>query len=455
MSKTDEAYHEFVRICGKQQVLSWCEAISDYGRDSTTGQVLAFEWLVRPGCAEEVSGILKICNEYRIAVTPRGGGSGVSGGALPLTGGVVLSLERLNKIISINEIDGFVIAESGVVVSDLCDAVEARGYYYPAAPSSKGFSFVGGNVATDAGNIHSCLFGKTGDYVLNLEIALPDGELIWTGANVSKSSSGLNLTRLFVGSEGLLGIITKVVCRISARPEQETMILAGFSGLKNAVDALVEMRRSGLPLSMGELFCPNTIKLVSDHLGEPLPLVKEGISHHLLFGCRGTGPVSEAQLVRMAEIVGRFTDEELLVGQAASEKDRLMKLRHNIGNALVSNGRSYRDIDASVPLSALYGYILTVGAIAAKYEIPFVYFGHALDGNLHVMVQSATDREALREIYAFVTDCGGVISGEHGIGARQKEFMELQYSPKSMDIMRRIKHLFDPNGILNPQKVLE
>jgi glycolate oxidase len=281
---------------------------------------------------------------------------------------------------------------------------------------------------------------------------------------VSKSSSGFNLTRLFVGSEGLLGVITKVVYRLSAKPEHETMILAGFSSLKNAIDALYEIRRSGLPLSMGELFCPNTIRLVSDYLGEQLPLVKEGVTYHLLLGCQGNGNVSEVQLARIAEIVGEFTDVELLVGQADSEKERLMKLRNNIGKALVSNGRNYRDIDASVPLSALYGYILKVGSIAVKYEVRFIFFGHALDGNLHVMLQqgngsprgdSEIERKALREIYAFVTDCGGVISGEHGIGALQKEFMELQYGSKNMDIMKQIKHLFDPNGILNPQKVLE
>jgi len=427
------------------------------------GVVLLFDLLVRPGSAEEVSAILRTCNEFHIAVTPRGGGSGVSGGALPLRRGVILSLERLNRIICINDLDRFVIAESGVIAQDLCDAVEAKGYCYPAAPSSKGFSFIGGNVATNAGSIQSCQYGKTGNYVLNLEVVLPDGEITWTGANVSKSSSGLNLTQLFVGSEGLLGIITKVVYRLLPKQEEETVILAGFEHLQNIIDALCALQGSGISLSLGEFLCPRAIALVSEYLGEPLPLVKEGVRYHLLVGFRSDGFVRDAQLAAIVEILEKFTAIELPVAQTRTEKERLMKLRDNIGKALVSNGGTYRDIDAAVPVSALYSYLSKIELISEACNIRFISFGHALDGNLHVMLRQQTgsrgevtemEKRALNEIYAFVADCGGVVSGEHGIGSLQKGFMRLQHSPRNMKIMRQIKQLLDPNGILNPEKVL-
>lgn len=463
MNIIDEAYEEFVRICGQQHVLFYCEDISDYGRDQTLGLVIPFDLLVRPGSSGEVSNILKVCNEHRIAVTPRGGGSGVSGGTLPLTGGVLLSLERLNNIICINEIDGYVIAESGVVVSDLCDAVEAKGYYYPAAPSSKSFSFIGGNVATNAGSIHSCLYGKTGNYVINLEVVLPDGEIVWTGANVNKSSSGLNLTQLFVGSEGLLGVITKVVYRILPKQEEETMVLAAFQDLNAIIDALLALKRSGISLSVGEFICPKAIAMVSEYLAEPLALARAGACYHLLVGFRSNSFVRDLQLGAIANILEAFTDIELLVSQTWSEKDQLMKLRNNIGRALVSNGGAYRDIDASVPVSALYSYLLKIESIADVYHVPFISFGHALDGNLHVMLrkesgkrEEMTEKEAkvLSEIYSFVADCGGVISGEHGIGSLQREFLKFQYPPKNIKMMKEIKQLLDPNGILNQGKVL-
>jgi glycolate oxidase len=459
-----EAVVEMVQeICGSRHVFTDPEYLCGYGRDNTLDLQYSFDILVKPGSTEEIAAVLKICNQYKVPILPRGGGTGVTGGALPCRGGMVLSLERLNKIVSINCEDAYVIVESGVITDDLCRAVEQHGLYFPVAPSSAASSFVGGNVAENAGSVRSCKYGTTADYVLNMEVVLPTGAVIWTGANVPKNSTGLNLTQLFVGSEGVLGIITKVVYRLVQKPLRELVLLTAFSELENACAAVSAIKRSGIQPSAVELICKNAIALTAAAVPEQLPFVEDHIEAQLLIELHETsnGRLNEV-LDSLVVLLEAYTGEPVLVGEASSEKERLRKLRYSIGGAMTANLRKYRDLDMSIPPSLLYNYICQVERICREHQIQLVCFGHALDGNLHTMLLlpktvSASDSiqldKAVEAIYRFGIAHGGVISGEHGIGLLQKEFMKLQFSDTHNTLMKGIKSVFDPNGILNPGKI--
>lgn len=450
-------------ICGSRYVFTDAGSLQEYGKDQTLDLSYGFEVLVKPGLPEEVARILEVCNRFGMPVTPRGGGSGVTGGALPVYGGVVLSMERFNQIHEINELEGYVIAGSGVITADLVQAVAGHGLYFPVAPSSSTFSFVGGNVAMNAGSINSCRYGSTADYVMNLEVVLPGGEIIWTGANVSKNSSGFNLTRLFVGSEGVLGIITKVVYRLLRQPMMEVSLLAGFSSLESAFDAVLAIRQSSLSPSAVELICDDALQITAAYLGHPQPLVKDGIHAHLLINLQeATDPHLVLAMEQTATLLERYTKEDILTAGNAAEMEKLWKLRFSIGTALTHGSRRYRDIDICVPLPVLHQYITTAMAIGSRNGIRVVCFGHALDGNMHTMLlldkTTAHDEKGMaktvEEIYTWALEHGGVISGEHGIGLLQKNLMHLQFSDTHLRLMQQIKAVFDPNGILNPGKII-
>jgi glycolate oxidase len=469
-AKTKSMLHQalidrLIAVCGQKYVLANAPETERYESDQSVLPGFPFDCLVKPASADEISAIVTACGYYGIAVTPRGGGSGVVGGALPVMGGVVLSLERLNSIREINKDGGFVLAEAGVITEDLCNAVERENFWFPTGPSSKSMSFIGGNVAQNSGSINSCKYGTVGQYVLNLEVVLPTGEIMWTGANVKKCSTGLNLTQLFVGSEGTLGVITKVVLKILPPVGFRISLLAGFSDLEKACSAVWAIRRTSVIPSAVEMICKNAIILTSDFLKCKLPLIKKDIEAHLLIEIEDS---DEDILIKHRDtlftVLEGHTSADILVAGSTSEKCELWKLRMNIGNAMVAGRRKYRDIDLCIPLSFLYSYIKAVEDIGCKHDIPVICFGHALDGNIHTMIQikdeensSNIDRVELvvNEIYAYGIANGGVISGEHGIGFLQRKFMSLQFTPAHLRIMRELKGVFDPRGILNPGKMLD
>lgn len=455
----------FADICGSQHVITEPHELYRYGEDQTLDLHFPFDILLKPGSAAEISDILKICNRYKIPVTPRGGGSGVTGGALPVQGGVVLSLERLNKIIAIQKEDAFVVAESGVITADLCKAVEQEGLYFPVIPTSSPYSFVGGNVAENAGCIRSCRYGTTGQYVLNLEVVLPDGEIIWTGANVAKNATGLNLTGLFTGSEGILGVITKVVYRLLPCPEREVVLLAAFDQEENACSAVLAIRRSGIIPSAVELIWPNAVAFASAWKGGPLLAGQKNARAYLLVELRDNCPAaSEHSLGALTELMERYTANDILVGETTAAKEKLWGVRKTVGDALEAAPYGYRDLDVALPLSGLYPYLRKVEELCRLSSVRSICFGHALDGNVHTMLLADVPtaqgpgggdwESVLPAIYGYAISCGGVISGEHGIGWLQKDFMKLQFSEASLDLMRRLKAVFDPNHILNPGKVI-
>lgn len=453
----------FEEICGKPYVISSGGEIYEYGRDQTLDLHFDFEILLKPGTAGEISNILKICNQYRIPVTPRGGGSGVTGGALPVHGGVVLSTERLNGILEINTVDRYVMAECGVVTDDLRRFAEAHDLFLPVFPSSSSYSFIGGNVAENAGGVNSCKYGTTSQHILNLEVVLPNGDIIWTGSNVSKNVSGLNITQLFIGSEGILGIITKIVYKLTTKPKHEVMLLAGFKSLESACSAVISVKQSGVKPAAVELICASAIDVTREYLEEEVLLKGRDITTHLLISVQEDHTaVLNACLEELNMIIGQYTDEDILVAESSSQKHEVSKLRFSIGKAMTMQGHKYRDIDACVPLSSMYQYIKEAEAICGSSRVRMVCFGHALDGNLHTMLifdEQQTGNEdrvknAILDIYEYVVSIGGVISGEHGIGLIQKDFMEIQHSASHMKLLREIKRLMDPNNIMNPGKIL-
>jgi glycolate oxidase len=453
----------FEEICGVNHVLTDPQELYAYGRDQTFNLHFSFDFLVKPATPEEISAILKVCNQYKIPVTPRGGGSGVTGGALPVRGGVVLSLERLNRIITVNTVDNYLIAEAGAVTADVCTAAEQHGLYFPVAPSSKNFSFVGGNVASNAGSIRSCKYGTTIQYVINLEVVLPDGSITWTGVNVKKNATGLQLTQLFVGSEGTLGIITKVVYRLIPKPPAEVLLLAGFRQLEDACNAVAAINASALAPSATELICENAIRLTAAWYKDSLPLVNDNTTAHLLIEFQeANADMIDHCLEAISAILQQHHCNDILVATSAHEKEQLGKLRFSIGEAMTSLGATYRDVDACIPLGILYDYIQAAAAICHRHHVPMVCFGHALDGNLHTMLlynagagQVAADalNAAADEIYQYVVAHDGVISGEHGIGWLQKKYIPLQFPPARLLLMNSIKAWLDPGNILNPGKM--
>lgn len=453
-----------ISICGVAYVFAERDDLLPYEADQSLSGKYCFDILVKPGNSAEIAEILKLGGTYNIPITPRGGGSGVTGGALPIQGGIVLSLERLNKVININKEERYVVAESGVVTADLCKVVEQEGLYFPVAPSSSSFSFIGGNVAENAGSINSCKYGKTAEYVLNLEVVLTTGVIIWTSTNIQKKSVGLNLTQLFIGTEGTMGIITKIVYKLLPAPTKRILLLTAFTNLREACDAIVAIKRLNFLPSAVELITENALRFTAASLNKTMPLVEEHIKAHLLVALEENNDARINDcMADLLPLLEQRTTEEILVASTERERAELMKLRFSIGYALTSRGYSYRDIDVTVPVSALYDFLQQVEVICSRLNVSVACFGHALDGNLHTMLfgnktagYSETDefKMAVYQIYEYALAIGGVISGEHGIGILQKEFMRLQFSDTHLQLMKSIKDILDPKGILNPGKIL-
>ncbi len=459
----EEVKDALVTICGRKHVFTKKSILDVYSRDQTPNLHFPFDILVKPGNTEEIAAVMKCCNRYKIPVTPRCAGNGVTGGALPIRRGVVVSLERLNKIIEINILDEYVIAESGVITMDLCAAVEQKDLYFPVISNNNLFSSVGGNVAGNAGSMNSYKYGTTKDYLLNLEVVLPTGDIIWTGANVNKNSTGLNLTQLFAGSEGILGIITKVVYRLIHKPACEFSVLAGFDSVQAAIEVVKEIKKSTLRPSAVELIGTHALELTSTYLKKSLPLVKKKIKAQLLIHLSEENKQALKRILkRTKNIIANHSNDKIWMASNDRETDKLWKLHHHIVTAVTNRNKRYRNIDAVVPLSRFDKYVTEVERICNTHQIEFAYFGHALDGNLHVILMSQIDTvteneklgNVIKEIYSCAVSLGGVLSGEQGIGYLQKEFMPLQFPEFSLMLMKKIKALFDPNYLLNPGKII-
>ena len=452
----------FRKIAGDKNVLLDEESLHNYSHDETEDLHYLPDVVVKPRTAEEISTILKICNKKKLNVTPRGAGTGLSGGALPHLGGVLLSTERMNFILKIDERNLQVTTEPGVITEVLQNAVKEKNLFYPPDPSSRGSCFIGGNIAENSGGPKAVKYGVVKDYVLNLEMVLPTGEIIWTGANVLKNATGYNLTQLVVGSEGTLGIVTKIVLRLIPLPKHDLLMLVPFRSAENACAAVSAIFRAGYTPSAMEFMERDALDWVSKFLDSRSVQIPDDVQAHLLIEVDGNNmDVLMQEMEGISAIVQEFECGEILFADDAQQKAELWKMRRRVAEAVKSHS-IYKEEDTVVPRAELPVLLKGVKDIGKKYGFHSVCYGHAGDGNLHVNIikGSLTDeqwngslKDGIKEIFALVKQLGGTLSGEHGIGLVQKEYMPIVFDETQMRLMKEIKKIFDPNNILNAGKI--
>jgi glycolate oxidase len=454
----------FKKIAGEPNVLVDEEVLNNYAHDETEDLHFLPDVVIRPSSAEEVSAILKICSQYKIPVTPRGAGTGLSGGALPHLGGVLLSLERLNRIIEIDERNLQVVTESGVITEVLQNAVKAKGLFYPPDPSSRGSCMIGGNIAENSGGPKAVKYGVVRDYVMNLEVVLPSGEMIWTGANVLKNATGYNLTQLMVGSEGTLGIVTKAVLKLLPYPKHDLLILVPFKNAENACAAVSAIFMAGYTPSALEFMERDALEWAMRFVDNYIVPLADDVQAHLLIEVDGNDMDRLMKEIEgISEVVMQLDCGEILFAEDAQQKEELWKLRRRVAEAVKSHS-VYKEEDTVVPRAELPQLLKGVKEIGKKYGFHSVCYGHAGDGNLHVNIikGNLTDeqwngslKKGIVEIFELAKSLGGTISGEHGIGLVQKEYLPIVFDEAQMRLMRQIKKIFDPNNILNAGKIFD
>ena len=439
------------------------EVLHAYGHDETEDLVHPPQVVVRPRTTGQVAAVMKACHTHRVPVTPIGARTGLSGGALSVHGGVGLALDRMDRIVDIDERNLQVTVEPGVITQVLQEAVAEKGLYYPPDPASRGSCTIGGNLAENSGGPRAVKYGVTRDFVLNLEVVLPDGEVIWTGANTLKNSTGYDLTRLLVGSEGTLGIITKAVLRLVPLPRENRLLLVPFDSPYKACEAVSAVFRAGITPSAMEFMERDAIDWSLRFIGDDSLSVPDEVQAHLLVEVDGNDPdalMKDCEAI--LEVMEAHGAGEVLFAETAAQKDKLWLLRRKVGEAVKSNS-VYKEEDTVVPRYELPRLLEGVKEIGRRYGFQSVCYGHAGDGNLHVnIVKGDLSHEAwkeevpkaIREIFELTVSLGGTLSGEHGIGLVQRPYMDIAFSKVQLDLMRRVKEAFDPLGILNPGKVL-
>ncbi len=452
----------FKTVVGSDSVYTDEEALSIAARDETEDLYLMPEAVLQPSRVEQISNIMAYCNEHMIAVTPRGGGTGLSGGALAVYGGVVLDMKKFDKIIHIDTENFQVTTEPGVITQVLQEELQKRGLFYPPDPSSRGTCFIGGNVAENSGGPKAVKYGVVKDYVLNMEVVLPDGSVIWTGANVLKNATGYNLTQLFVGSEGTLGVVTKIVLKLIPAVKYDMLMLVPFRKADEACKAVNAIMLDGVTPSALEFMERDALDWVMKYANVSSIHVPDDIQAHLLIEVDGNDiDVLMKEMEQIAAVLEQYDTGEVLFADTHAQKEMLWQLRRKVGEAVKSNS-IYKEEDTVVPRAKLPELLATVKRIGKEYGFKSVCYGHAGDGNLHVNIVKANMSdddwnnkltEGIRILFAEVVKMGGTISGEHGIGLVQKGYMDIAFSQKQLDLMKSIKNIFDPKGILNPGKI--
>lgn len=449
-------------IVGNAYVFVDESTLRQYGHDETEDFVFPPAVLVKPGTTQEIAQIMKLANQYYTPVTPIGAQTGLSGGALCVHQGIGLSMERFSKILEIDENNLQVTVEPAVITQVLREAVAEKGLFYPPDPSSQGSCWIGGNVAENAGGARAVKYGVTKDYVLNLEVVLPSGEIIWTGANTLKNSTGYNLTQLLVGSEGTLGIITKIVLKLLPKNSHTVLMLVPFYQAQQACEAVSAIFRAGIVPSALEFMERDAIDWTLRFVEGLQVTVKPEVQAHLLIEVDGNYPdILFQEAEKIMGVVEQFDIDEVLFADTEDQKNALWKMRRSVGEAVKANS-IYKEEDTVVPRYELPKLLEGIKTIGAKYGFQSVCYGHAGDGNLHVNIIKGemTDdnwntqvTRGIREIFELTVSLKGTLSGEHGIGYVQKNYMDIAFSKVQLELMNQIKRVFDPNRILNPGKI--
>ncbi len=434
------------------------DALVAHGRDETEDLCAPPEVVARPRTVADVQAVLRWASRHRVAVTPQGARTGLSGGALPVHGGVALDLRRLDRIRSLDVDDRIAVVEAGVVTADLQRAAAGVGLDYPPDPASRESCTIGGNVAEDSAGPHSCGYGTTRDYVLGLEAVLADGSLLVTGGANRKDVTGYDLTQLLVGSEGTLAVVTAATLRLVTPPPCRVAVGFGFADLEAAARGVLEAFRGPVEPVACELMERRALELVARRRSTPPALVGRGAFLLLDFD----GPSEEAVMAAVTAVAERLPGLDPIVARDERDRRRIWAFRAEIGTA-VKEHSSYKEVDAVVPRSRLAELVRAARAAAAAADLECVCYGHAGDGNLHVNLlrgdleldrwQAARDAAEDRLI-ASVIELGGAVTGEHGVGLTQRRHLEGALPPEALSLMSGLRRLFDPAGILNPGKVL-
>ncbi|MBI5401900.1 MAG: FAD-binding protein [Ignavibacteriae bacterium] len=447
-------------IVGKEFVFTDSESLEKYSKDETEDFVFPPEAVVKPDSAEQISRIVKLANEKLIPVIPRGGGTGLSGGALHVEGGICLSMERFNRIIEIDENNFQAVVEPGVITQIFQETLESKGLFYPVDPASRGSCFLGGNIAECSGGPRAAKYGTTKDYVLGLEFITPTGEIINAGARTIKNVTGYNLSQLIVGSEGTLGIVTKIIFKILSLPKFKKVLLTAFGSVESCISSVAEFYKAGLVPSALEFLTKDAVKAAENHLGKPFP--NSDADAMLLIELDGNNEnVLNEEVEKIASVAEKFGVTDIILAEDRQKMEDLWALRRSVGEAVKAIS-TYKEEDTVVPRYSLPALADGIKKISEKYNITIIFYGHAGDGNLHVNIlkKDLSDEEwnnkvekAVEEIFRLTVSLGGMISGEHGIGYSQKKYLPIALSAEQIELMKKIKKTFDPNNILNPGKI--
>ncbi|MFM2306170.1 MAG: hypothetical protein RLZZ367_839 [Bacteroidota bacterium] len=456
----DIAY--FKSIVGEDFVFTDEASIEKFSRDETDGVKFPPEVVIKPITAQEISGILKYCNEQLIPVSPRAAGTGLSANSLCVYGGVMLSVERMNKILKIDERSLQVTTEPAVITEALQNTLQEKGLYYPVDPSSRGSSFIGGNVACNSGGPRAVKYGVVKDFVLNLEVVLPNGEIMWTGANTLKNSTGYNFTHLIVGSEGTLAVVTKIVLKLLPYPKYNNVMLAPFKSMEDASAAVSAVFRAGIVPSCIEFMERDAVEYVMKFLGDVTIPLADDTQATLLIEVDGNDTEAiQKDCEKIYDVLSQFEVGEILFADSEAQKIDLWRMRRNIAYAVKKTNMTVEE-DTVVPRADLPELLKHIKEVGKKWNFRSVCYGHAGDGNVHVRIlkDELSDEywknevpKGIREIFEKVVELGGTISGEHGIGWIQIPYMDIKFKQTQLELMRNIKKVFDPNSILNPGKI--
>ena len=461
---------EIEAVVGRENAFSDPEKCVDYGHDEFSLREIACEpeLVVKPRSAGEVAEVLKIAGAHGVPVTPRGGATGLCGGCVPVCGGLVLSLERLDRVLEIDADNQMAVTEAGVRLSEFSKAVEEGGLYFPPHPGDES-AMMGGLVATNAGGSRAVKYGTIRNYVRGLEVVTPTGDILRLGGKLEKSSTGYNLMHLFIGSEGTLGVVTKATIHLITRPSAMRSIVVPFETLEPALETVpLIMKRGVVPLAV-EFLEIEPITLTEAHIRKKWP-TKLGTTHLLVI----LDAATEEEMDRLSEAVAEVCVEkgalDIFIADTPSKQEEVLAIRSKIYDAIKAG--TVEILDIAVPRAEVAGHVRKVREAAARYGMWLPTFGHAADGNVHTHIMKARyeggqmvpvpesewrDKadKVREELFRDCRERGGVISGEHGIGLVKKPYLSLVLDERQIELMRGIKKVFDPRGIMNPGKIFD
>lgn len=461
-SVTPEDLQFFRQLIGESNVSTDSETLFDYSHDWTEDFSFLPEVVLKPKTTQEVAHIMAYCHERVLPVTPAGAMTGLSGGALPIFGGISLSLVRMNEILNLDTQNLQITVQPGVITQTIHQTVEEVGLFYPPDPSSRGSCTIGGNIAENAGGVRAVKYGVTNEYVLALEVVTPTGEIIRTGAKVLKNSTGLNLTQLIVGSEGILGIVTEATLKLVVKPLFHASLLIPFLKADQACNAVSDILQASITPSAIEFMEVDALIFGQKYLNID-KYNTDGVAGHLLIALDGrTAEEIVQQSDALVEVISKFDIGEIYYADDQTKEDELWRLRRCLGEA-VKGTTIYKEEDIVVPRAELAKILTFVKDCGREYQFDSVCYGHAGDGNLHVNIiknKMSDDNwnkilpAAIEKIFKYVVQLGGTLSGEHGIGYVQRRYLNIAFSPHELFLMRKIKKAFDPKGIMNPAKAI-